>query len=142
MSRPRPGSRPLDCSQDHLVVAALGQGFGKELVLSGIETPERAHEIRRGIYRCARHRKVSADAGPNRTVTEPGEMGVHKDGQTYTLRFRLWSKRDARKRHLERHGPDRANWPYDPRAPLTAEEKADWAIRDERGREVVYDKEK
>lgn len=133
-----PSARRWDCSQDHLVTAALAQGFGRELVLSGIETFDRANDIRRGIYRCARHRRVSADAGPARAVTGAGEMGIRKTGKTYELRFRVWEKRSARRRHLEKYGPDRAGWPYDPRRPATAEEREAWAPRDERGRPVTH----
>jgi hypothetical protein len=120
------------------VVAALKQGFGRELVYSGIETYDRADAVRRGIYRCARHRRVSADAGPSRLITEPGQMGIRKTGKTYELRFRLWDKRSARRRHLETYGPDRASWPYDPRRPATDDERQSWAPRDERGRPVTH----
>ena len=131
-----------DCRFDHFVAAALSQGFGRELVLRDIETYERADEIRKGIYRCARHRKVSAEAGPSRVVTGRDEMGIHKSGKTYTLRFRIHDKRDARRRHLERYGADRASWPYDPRRKATAEERETWAPRNERGEPVTYGKEK
>ena len=122
---------------DHLVVAALNQGYGKILVYSGIETEERAHEIRRGVYRCAKHRGVSADAGRSVTTSSDDEMGVRRqpDG-TYILRYRVFDKRQARKRHIERHGTDRSAWPYNPRRPATAEERESWANRDENGRIV------
>jgi len=125
-----------DCRFDHLVLAALGQGFGKVLVYSGIDSEERAHDIRRGIYRCAKHRDVSADAG--RSVLASGdEMGVHKkaDG-TFTLKYRLFDKRAARKAHIQRHGADRQRWPYNPRRGATAEERESWATRDEKGNVV------
>ena len=136
-----PASARWDCRFDHLVSAALKIGFGREMKLDGIETYDRADDIRRGIYRCARHRKVSADAGPSRVVTGKDEMGIHKAGKTYTLRFRLWDKRGARKRHLERYGTDRAAWPYDPRRAATDEERAAWAPRNERGQPVIHPKE-
>lgn len=133
---PPPGWRKRDCRFDHLVVAALKQGFGKMLVYSGIESEQRAHEIRRGLYRCAAHRGVSADAG--RSVLASGDdMGIHKqpDG-TFTLKYRIFDKRQARKRHLERYGADRQQWPYNPRRGATAEERESWASRDEHGRIV------
>lgn len=127
-----------DCRFDHLVTAGLDQGFGKVLVYSGIETEERAHEIRRGIYRCAKHRGVSADAGRNITTSSDGEMGVRRaqDG-TFTLRYRLFDKREARKAHIKRHGADRQAWPYNPRRPATAAERESWANRDEHGRIIT-----
>lgn len=127
-----------DCRFDHFVTAAINQGYGKELVLSGIETAERAHEIRRGIYRCAKHRGVSADAGKS-TPAAPGEMGVTQQGKTWTLRWRIWDKRSARKRHLERHGSDRSQWPYDPRRPWSAEERERFSNRNEQGGIVRHD---
>lgn len=133
-----PNTHRWDCSQDHLVVAAVGQGYGRELVMRGIETYERADEIRKGIYRCARHRNVSAEAGPSRVVTGADEMGIHKAGKTYMLRFKIHSKRDARRRHLATYGPDRANWPYDPRRKATSDERESWAPRNERGEPVTH----
>jgi hypothetical protein len=118
---------------DHLVVAALGQGFGKVLVYNGIETEERGHDIRRGVYRCSKHRGVSADAGPSRLVTGD-EMGLRKtpDG-TFTLKFRVWDKAQARASHIERNGTDRQQWSYNPRRRATDEERLSWANRDEKG---------
>lgn len=131
---PPPAWSRRDCRFDHLVVAALGQGYGKILVYNGIETEERAHDIRRGIYRCAKHRGVSADAGPSVLVTSDDQMGVRRTvGGSYSLRYRLFDKRTARKAHIERHGQDRQAWPYNPRRPATADERASWATRDERG---------
>lgn len=134
-----PGSARWDCRFDHLVAAALQKGYGRELVMKGIESYDRADDMRKGIYRCARHRKVSAEAGPSRVVTGKDEMGIHKAGKTYTLRFRIWDKRRARKQHLERYGSDRAAWPYDPRRPATAEEREGWVPRTERGTPVNHE---
>ena len=138
MPKGLPNTKRWDCRFDHYVTAAIAQGYGKELVLAGVETYDRADDIRKGIYRCARHRKISAEAGPSRLVTGADEMGIHKDGKTYTLRYRVWDKRQARKRHLERYGPDRANWPYDPRRKATDEEREAWAPRNERGEPVIH----
>jgi hypothetical protein len=124
-----PAYSQRDCRFDPLVVAGLAQGFGKVLVYGGIETEERAHEIRKGVYRCAKHREVTADAG--RSVLASGDdMGVHRqpDG-TFVLKFRLWSKRDARKRHIERYGTDRSRWPYNPRRGKSQEDIDAWAAQ-------------
>lgn len=136
---PPPAWNRRDCRFDHLVQAAIAKGYGRELVYSGITTIDRAHEIRRGIYRCARHRGITADAGPSgRLVSEPGEMGIRKTGRTYELRYRLFTKNGGRRQLLRRYGPDRSKWPYDPRRPATADERESWAGRDETGRVVVH----
>lgn len=145
---PPPAWSRRDCRFDHLVVAALEQGYGKMLVYSGIESWERADEIRRGIYRCAKHRGITAEAGPNYILTEKGDrvaaaagggqMGVRKTGKTYELWYRLWTKRAGRKQHLARYGGDRAAWPYDPRRGATPDERESWAARNERGQVVTH----
>ena len=64
-------------------------------------------------------------------------MGVRRAGDgTYTLRFRLFDKRVARKSHIERNGTDRQSWAYNPRARATDAERESWATRDEHGRVV------
>jgi hypothetical protein len=123
---PPPGLTQRDCRFDHLVLAALAKGYGVVLVYSGITTLERGHEVRRGVYRCARHREVSADAGPARLV-DGDEMGLRAAGGEFELRFRLWSKRAGRRRVLDRHGPDRTRWPYDPRRPKSQDDIDYWA---------------
>lgn len=135
---PPPAWSRRDCRFDHLVVAALEQGYGKVLVYSGIETVERADDIRRGIYRCAKHRGITAEAGPSGRLVTGDDMGVRKTGKTYALHYRLWDKRQGRKALLERHGPDRGSWPYDPRRRATAGERESWANRDERGQPVHH----
>lgn len=135
---PPPAWSRRDCRFDHLVVAGLNQGYGKVLVYSGIESEERAHDIRRGIYRCAKHRGVSADAGRREVAGSDDATGVSRvaDG-TFILRFRLFDKRAARKSHIERNGTDRQQWAYNPRRGATAEERESWANRDEHGRIIA-----
>ena len=137
---PPPQWRRRDCSMDHLVAAAVDAGFGQVLVYRGMETPERAQEVRRGIYRCAKHRDIAAEAGTVALAGDDQMMGIsrERDG-TYTLRYRVWTKKQARKAHLARYGPDRTAWPYDPRAPATEDERAAWQSRDERGQPVYHD---
>lgn len=131
-------STQRDCRFDHLIAQAIGKGFGVVLVYSGIETLDRAHEIRRGLFRCARHRGISADAGPSRVVDDPQAMGVHATGGGFELRFRVWSKNTARARHVRTYGTDRAHWPYDPRRAKNDEDVAAWAAQglDEKGHKV------
>jgi hypothetical protein len=136
---PPPPWNRRDCSFDHLVAAALIRGPGRVLVYSGIEDLERAHAIRRGVYRCARHRGVTVDAGPSgRLVTEPGDMGIRKTGSAYELRYRVWSKTSGRAQLLKTYGPDRSRWPYDPTRPATQDELDSWANRNELGEPVRH----
>ncbi len=124
---PPPVHAQRDCRFDHLVVAALSKGYGVVLVLSGIATEERGHEIRRGIFRCARHREISADAGPSRLVDDAELMGLRAVGNEYELRFRLWTKAQGRRRLIQHHGTDRSAWPYDPRRSKTKEDTDYWS---------------
>lgn len=122
------------------MAAAVAQGYGKVLRYTGIEDIDRAHAIRRGIYRCTKHRGITADAGPSGRVVEGAdEMGVHKNGGEYEVWYRVWSKYQARKRHLARYGADRSKWPYDPRRGATPDERNSWANKDETGRPVLHD---
>ena len=135
---PPPLHTRRDCRFDHVVVAALGKGFGVVLVYSGIETLERGHDIRRGVYRCAKHREVSAEAGPSRLVDGDDDMGLRAIGDRFELRFRLWSKRQARGHIVKKHGPDRGAWPYDPRRSKSQEDIDAWAAQglNEKGHRV------
>jgi hypothetical protein len=129
-----------DCTFDHLVAAAVAQGYGKVLKYTGIEDIDRAHAIRRGIYRCCRHRQVAADAGPSSRVVEGAdEMGVHKKGGGYEVWYRVFTKNQGRKMLLARYGSDRSKWPYDARRGATPDERNSWANRDETGRPVIHD---
>jgi hypothetical protein len=131
---PPPRWAQRDCRFDHLVRAAVGQGYGVVVVYRGITSLDRAHDIRRGVYRCARHRGISADAGPAGQLAAGEEMGVRKAGRGYELWFRVWPKNDARRRHIRRYGTDRQRWPYNPRRRASDAERASWAPRDETGK--------
>jgi hypothetical protein len=125
---PRPSTQ-RDCRFDFLVGAAVERGHGQVLKYTGIETVERGHEIRRGLYRCAKHREISMDAGPSRLVSgdDPDEMGLRPVGDEYELWFRTWSKSGARARHIKKYGTDRSQWPYDPRRAKSQEDIDYWA---------------
>jgi len=137
---PQPQWRKRDCSFDHLVKAAVEQGYGTVMVYGGIEDVDRAQDIRRGLYRCANHREISAEAGTVALVDDDDDdvMGIRKTGDTYELRFRMWSKTQARKAHITRHGTDRSQWPYDPTRPATDAERESWASRNELGQAVTH----
>jgi len=119
-----------DCRFDYLVTAALELGPGQEITMNGIDGADRAEDIRRGVYRCAGHRGVSAwvkwrHSGEWTTVTKlwPPDK---QPGGTYTLVFGVIDKRAARKRHLAVYGDDRTKWPYNPRRPKSADDIAAW----------------
>ena len=133
---PRIGQR--DCRFDHLVAAAIGKGYGVILVYTGIESLERGHDIRRGIYRCAKHREITAEAGKSSQLADGDEMGLRKVGDEYELRFRVWDKKSARAQMLQRYGTDRSKWPYDPRRKKNQEDIDFWAAQglDEKGHKV------
>ncbi len=135
---PPPAHSQRDCRFDHFVAAALQRGYGVVLVLSGIATPERGHEIRRGLYRCGRHREVSVDAGPSRLVDADDAMGLRAHGDGYQLRFRVFSKSSGRARVLHKYGPDRSSWAYDPRRAKNQEDIDAWAAQglNEKGHRV------
>lgn len=94
---------------DHLIAESIKRGFA-ELVYSGIETRERAHEIRRALYRSGKH--VSDGQGsPHTSVSAHVEkMG---DG-SFIVRFRTYPKNGARDYIMKTYGEDRTKWPYSP----------------------------
>jgi len=136
---PPPAWTSRDCRFDHLVAAAIDQGAGKPMTYTGIETPERAKDIKNGIYRCARHRQLSVWVEwlhSGRWTTKSADWPPDKDaGGTYSLRFTVSTKTQGRKRHIAQYGTDRANWPYNPRQRKTQADIDAWAERglDEKG---------
>ncbi len=71
-----------------------------------IRDAEAARELKAALYRAARRRNVSLAA----TVERRG------DG-TYQVRFKAIDKAAARAYMISKYGPDRSNWPYNPRTP-------------------------
>lgn len=131
-----------DCTFDYLVAAAMAQGAGQEITMAGIETPERAAAIRKGVYRCAAHRELSAwvkwrhsGAWSTKVALWPPDK---EDDGTYTLVFAVIDKKTARKRHLAVYGTDRSKWPYNPRAKKSQADIDSWKSqgRDEKGHKV------
>jgi hypothetical protein len=139
---PPPAWTSRDCRFDHLIAAAITQGIGKTVFYKGIETPERAKDIKNGIYRCARHRGISVwvewkHSGRLTTRSADWPPDKEPDG-TYTLQFTVSTKTQARKRHIAKYGTDRTQWPYNPRQRKTDADIAAWAERglDEKGHRV------
>jgi len=136
---PPPRWTQRDCRFDHVVAAAVAESMDKPLTYRGIDKPDRAKEIRQGVYRCARHRGISVAvswlySGRETTMSAEWPPDKQPDG-TYTLKITLYSKARARKRHLATYGTDRANWPYDPRQPKSQADIDAWAEQglDQRG---------
>jgi hypothetical protein len=80
-------------------------GHYAKLVYAGCETKDRAVEIKRALFRSARYVGVSVSAN---IVKAP-------DG-TFQVHFFAINKAHAKKYVLEKYGPDRSKWAYDPRA--------------------------
>ncbi len=122
-----------DCRFDHVVAAVLKQGLDKTVTYAGIGDADRAADIRKGVFRCARHRGVSVSvswmhSGRETTKSDNWPPDRQPDG-TYTLLLAAYSKARARKRHLATYGTDRANWPYDPRSGKSQADVDAWAAQ-------------
>ncbi len=65
--------------------AAMAQGYEKPIAYTGIDTPERALDVRKGLFRAARHFKQAIHANVERL-----------DDGTYQVVFVLHSKETAR----------------------------------------------
>jgi hypothetical protein len=130
---PPPAWTSRDCRFDHVVAAAVEQGFGKPLKYVGIETPERAHDIKQGVYNCSRHRGISGWVSwkhSGRVTTKSADWPPDKEADgTYTLEINIQSKGQGRKRLIEIYGTDRSNWPYNPRQKKTQADIDAWAAR-------------
>lgn len=96
---------------DHLIHASVSQAGGKhddkgryaELVYTGCSTRTRAEEIKRALYRCARYIGYSMAAW------------IEANGEEFDVHFRANDKAFGKKHVIEKYGPDRSKWPYDPR---------------------------
>ena len=140
---PPPSYTRRDCRFDHVVCAVAAAGMGKPFTYRGIETPERAKDIKQGIYRCARHRDLSANvswsySGRETAASAEWPPDRQPDG-TYQLVIQIFTKAMGRKRHILRYGTNRANWPYNPRQPKTQADIDAWAAQglNEKGHRVT-----
>jgi len=68
-------------------------------------TKERADEIKRALYRCAKYLGYSMSAQIKKASDD-----------TWLVEYKAIDKVMARKHVLEKYGTDRSKWPYDPRA--------------------------
>lgn len=104
---------------DNYVRASVEQagGIGKhnehghyaDLVIRGLATREEAAEWSRALYRCAHYlsRTEQLDVAMS--------AKTERDKGGYKITFKAVDKTLARKHVLEKYGPDRSKWPYDPR---------------------------
>ena len=112
--------RRLEPVVDDWILASVAQagGLGRhhpetghyaELVIKGLATRDEAGEWSRALYRCAHFL--------NRTGQAPVSMSakIERDGAGYRIRFKAVDKTLARKHVMDKYGPDRSKWPYDPR---------------------------
>jgi hypothetical protein len=85
-------------------------GFYEWLVYSGCPTKERAQEIHDALRRCAYYMfsHKQADIGMHAVIEQA------KDG-TYNVGFCAVNKAHTYLYMIEKHGPDKSKWPYDPR---------------------------
>jgi len=120
-----PGWRSRDCSWDHLVVAAIRAGPGEELIYYGIADEHRAYDIKKGIYRCGQHRKVSVKVSwPfNGVMTSKSDhWPPDRVNGKYQLTITMFTKPRGRKHVVDTLGTDRSKWHYNPRARQPKEE--------------------
>lgn len=95
---------------DHLVLESVSQAGGKpdaegkyrELHYTGIDSRERADEIKRALYRAKRYVGHSVHARVERT------------GSTYRVVFFAVDPVKAKAYMLRTYGTDRTKWPYSP----------------------------
>jgi hypothetical protein len=86
------------------------------LVYAGCKNPERAAEIKRALFRSARRIGVSLS-----------QCDIHKNGRVWDVHFRAACKECSRQYTVQRYGPDRAAWPYNPRRKANDDDRASWA---------------
>ncbi len=84
-------------------------GLYGTLVLRGIKDRDEAKEWDRSLYRCALW------LTRNRNADISVSTKIERDGSAYLVRFSVFNKTHARAHILNKHGSDRAQWPYDPR---------------------------
>lgn len=85
-------------------------GHYAQLIIRGFTSKDEAAEWRRALFRCAHflNRKGRAPVGMSAGPPE-------RDGSSWKIAFAAVDKTLARKHVLDRYGPDRSKWPYDPR---------------------------
>lgn len=84
-------------------------GHYATLVIKGLASREEAEEWKRSLYRCAHYLSRAGIADVSISAS------IRRDGSAYLVEFKAINKTLARKHVMEKYGPDRSRWPYDPR---------------------------
>ena len=103
---------------DDYLLASIHQAGGKhhpetghyaQLVIAGCASMDEAREYVRGLHRSGRYlvKYAIADIGIN--------AKIRKNDGKFDVEFSAVDKAMARKHVIEKYGPDRSKWPYDPR---------------------------
>lgn len=82
-------------------------GYEAEVTWAGLATRDEAVQCKRGLHNAARLHKPA--------VSISGEIEPDGNGQ-WRIKFTLHNKKAARAYIVNKHGPDRSAWPYNPRA--------------------------
>lgn len=77
-----------------------------------IRDAEAARQLKNALYRAARRYNLTAST----KVSLSAKVEKRADG-TYQVRFRAIDKAAGRAYMIQRYGPDRTKWPYNPRTP-------------------------
>lgn len=99
--------RKLPLTDDHIKASVAGgqdeHGHYRELIYAGIQTKERAQEIKRSLYRCAKHLGYSVVA----TIE-------HNADGNYQVRFKAIDKARARRYIAAKYKGREHEMPYNP----------------------------
>lgn len=105
-----PWKRRLEPILDHLIHESVSQASGtaddkgryRELHYTGCDTRERAHEIKKALYRSRRYTGLSVHAH------------IERDGKKWKVVFFAVDPVAAKRYMLDHYGSDRSKWPYSP----------------------------
>jgi hypothetical protein len=118
---PAPGwkARKEPVLDDHIFKSVeLAGGLGKhhpetghyqELLIRGFADRDEAIEWQKALHRCALYLHRTGQASVSMSAK------IERDGKGWRIRFKAVDKTFAKKYMLDRYGPDRSKWPYDPR---------------------------
>lgn len=104
---------------DAYVIASVEQAAGRHhpqtghyatLWIRGLATKEECAAWKQALFRCAHYLARNGIADVSMSTDRPV-----RDGRGYKFSFRAVDKTLARQHVMEKYGPDRSKWPYDPR---------------------------
>ena len=116
---PKPAWSEKNCDQDDVVATAIEAGAGVPVICRITdETENQVLKIKRGIYACGRHRKISVQVSwPYRGImtSKSEQWPPDQVNGGYELTVIAHPKTRGRQHVVTVHGTDRSQWPYDPR---------------------------